>query len=111
MQVNQLTQLAQKLRGEAIDMLYAAQSGHPGSALSTMDALVALYFGGVLNHNPKKPNDPARDYFLLSNGHACPGLYVVLAEAGYFLKKELKHLRQAGLSRAGTPAPRQPAGH
>ncbi len=103
MSVVDLPQLAKKLRREAITMLYHAQSGHPGSTLSTMDLLVALYFGGVLNHSSQEPQDPNRDYFLLSNGHACPALYVVLAEAGYFDAKELTALRQFGSGTQGHP--------
>ena len=98
-----LKALARRLRQEAIGMLYQAQSGHPGSTLSTMEVLVALYFGGLLKHNPKKPNDLQRDYFLLSNGHACPALYVVLAHAGYFPLAELKKLRQLGAGAQGHP--------
>lgn len=94
MKINELTELARRLRLEAVEMLYAAQSGHPGSALSTMDVLTALYFGGT-----RQPDD----HFLLSNGHACPALYVVLAEAGYFSKKELKSLRQLGAGAQGHP--------
>lgn len=84
-------------------MLHAAQSGHPGSALSTMDVLTVLYFGGVLQYDAKHPQADERDYFLLSNGHACPALYVVLGEAGYFPKEELQHLRQLGASAQGHP--------
>ncbi len=94
MKIKELENLAKKLRWEAIEMLYAAQSGHPGSTLSTMDVLVALYFGGVL----KKDH-----HFLLSNGHACPALYVVLAQVGYFPKSELKNLRQLGAGAQGHP--------
>ena len=103
MKVDELTGMARKLRREAIEMLFVAQSGHPGSAMSTMEVLVALYFGGVLRHDPSKPDDPARDYFLLSNGHACPALYVVLAQAGYFGAKELKRLRRLGAGLQGHP--------
>lgn len=103
MNIEELTALARRLRWAAIEMLYGAQSGHPGSSLSTMDVLVALYFGGILKHDPGRPDDPARDYFLLSNGHACPALYVTLAEAGYFPKQELKHLRQLSAGVQGHP--------
>lgn len=103
MDISELAKKAQKLRLEAIKAMYAAQSGHPGSALSTMDILVALYFGGVLKHDPKHPTDPDRDYFLLSNGHACPGLYAVLAEAGYFSMEELTNLRQLDAPTQGHP--------
>ncbi|HLD25464.1 MAG TPA: transketolase [Candidatus Andersenbacteria bacterium] len=92
-----------QLRREVIDALYAAQSGHPGSALSTMEMLVALYYGEILKYDPQRPDWEDRDYFLLSNGHACPALYVVLAEAGYFDAAELQKLRQLGAGAQGHP--------
>lgn len=101
--VSLLQRKAKKLRREVIAMLYQAQSGHPGSALSTMDLIAALYFSGVLKYNPKQAASVSRDYFLLSNGHAAPALYAVLAEAGYFSKKELKNLRQLGSGTQGHP--------
>lgn len=100
---SELPALAKHLRWQAIESLYTAQSGHPGSSLSIMDVLVALYFGGILQHDPNNPTSDNRDYFLLSNGHACPGLYVVLAEAGYFPKEELGKLRQLGSGTQGHP--------
>jgi transketolase len=115
MNVEALEDKARMMRGEAIKMLFSAQSGHPGSAMSVMDVLTALYFGfeessdelrvgaGVLRHDSNNSNDPKRDRFLLSNGHACPALYVVLAEAGYFDKAELAELRQLGARVQGHP--------
>lgn len=102
-QLKALTATAQQLRRAAIDMLFKAQSGHPGSALSTMDVLVALYFGGILQYDAQKPTSAERDYFILSNGHACPGWYTILAEAGYFPKEELDHLRQLNAAAQGHP--------
>ena len=91
MKVNKtkLQEKSRKLRVAAIEMLYKAQSGHPGSTLSTMDILTVLFYGGVLKHHPKDPESSKRDYFILSNGHACPALYAVLADRGYFPKSEL----------------------
>ncbi|MGH9857933.1 MAG: transketolase, partial [Acidobacteriota bacterium] len=94
---------ARRGRELAIDAIYRAQSGHPGSSLSTMEMLVSIYFGGILRHNPKNPQDVHRDYFLLSNGHACPGLYAVLAMAGYFPEEDLLRLRQLGANVQGHP--------
>lgn len=94
MNVDELVTLARRLRAAAMAALHRAQSGHPGSTLSTMDMLVALYFGGILAKN---------DRFLLSNGHACPALYVVLAEAGFFPTSELQKLRQLGAGAQGHP--------
>ncbi|MAF80667.1 transketolase [bacterium] len=99
----ELAEKAKELRRLAIDACFAAQSGHPGSALSTMDVLVSLYYGGHLKHDPKNPTDEKRDYFVLSNGHACPGWYSVLADRGYFPVAELQNLRQLDAGVQGHP--------
>jgi transketolase len=93
---------AVKIRKHIIEMLFRAKSGHPGGSLSAVDALVALYFNHM-NHNPKKPEDPNRDRFILSKGHAAPALYAVLAECGYFDVKELKNLREINCMLQGHP--------
>lgn len=93
---------AVKIRKHIIEMLYRAKSGHPGGSLSAVDALVALYFKHM-NLNPSKPNDPNRDRFILSKGHAAPALYAVLAERGYFPVDELKKLRMINCMLQGHP--------
>jgi transketolase len=93
---------AVRIRKHIIEMLYQAKSGHPGGSLSVVDAIVALYFV-YMNHNPKKPNDPNRDRFILSKGHAAPALYATLAESGYFKIKELKKLRKINCILQGHP--------
>lgn len=103
MDVKHLEETARGLRKQVIEMLYEAQSGHPGSSLSGMDMLVTLFFDDLLKHDPEKPDMADRDYFILSNGHACPALYAVLAKRGYFLKDELKKLRQLGAGAQGHP--------
>jgi len=62
-----------------------------------------LYFGGVLRHDPKRPEWPDRDRFILSKGHAAPLLYSVLAEAGYFSTDDLLTLRKFGSPLEGHP--------
>jgi len=64
---------------------------------------VALYFGGVLSFNPKRPNWKARDRFVLSKGHVCPAFYAVLSEASFFKKEKLKTLRALGSPLQGHP--------
>lgn len=54
-----------------------------GAALSCLDILVVLY-GRVLRVSPDRADDPDRDYFFLSKGHAVPALYSVLQENGWF---------------------------
>jgi len=100
--IHKIELIAVKIRKHIIEMLYKAKSGHPGGSLSAVDALVALYFAHM-KHNPKKPNDPNRDRFILSKGHAAPALYAVLAECGYFDIKELKNLREVNCVLQGHP--------
>jgi len=99
----ELAQIARQLRLAALGAMYKCGSGHPGSTFSTMDVLTALYFGGILKYDPLQPEWNERDYFLMSNGHAAPALYVVLAKAGYFVETELEKLRQLGNSAQGHP--------
>ena len=101
--IKKLNLKAVRVRKQIIEMLYHAKSGHPGGSLSATDAIVALYFHHM-RHNPKNPGDPDRDRFILSKGHAAPALYAVLAESGYFSKKELLTLRQVGSILQGHPA-------
>ena len=91
------------VRTDIITMLHEAGSGHPGGSLSCTDILAALYFGGVLKHDPGNPSCPERDRFILAKGHAAPALYATLAEAGYFPVDELKTLRKLGTRLQGHP--------
>ncbi len=84
-------------------MTTRAGSGHPSSSLSAIDVLTALYFGGFMRYDPKQPDWPERDRFILSKGHAAPGLYAVLAEAGYLSPDLLFTLRELGSPLEGHP--------
>jgi transketolase len=90
------------IRKHIIEMLYKAKSGHPGGSLSAVEAIVSLYFQHM-RHNPKQPDDPDRDRFILSKGHAAPTLYAVLAECGYFNVNELACLREINSMLQGHP--------
>ncbi len=103
MNLEELKEKACDVRVDIVNMLAKAGSGHPGGSLSAADIMCALYFGGVLKHDPSNPTDPTRDRFVLSKGHAAPVLYAVLAEAGYFEKEELATLRQYGSRLQGHP--------
>ncbi len=89
----ELREMAKKLRRHVITMIAHAGSGHPGGSLSAADIITALYFR-VLRHDPKDPQWPERDRFILSKGHAAPILYAALAETGYFPVAELETLRK-----------------
>lgn len=101
--VDDLRQLAYRLSRQIIDMTTRAGSGHPSSSLSMIDVLTALYFGGIMRYDPQHPHWQARDRFILSKGHGAPGLYAVLAEAGYFDPAQLSTLRRIGSPVEGHP--------
>lgn len=100
--IQELEKKAKQLRIDILEMTTEAGSGHPGGSLSAADIITALYFH-KLNHNPKKPDWPDRDRFILSKGHACPALYSALARTGYFDVKKLKTLRKLGSMLQGHP--------
>ena len=100
--IKELQKIAYKIRRDAIDAVYSAASGHPGGSLSIAEILAYLYFE-EMNIDPKNPRDPDRDRFVLSKGHAAPGLYAALAERGYFPVEELKTLRQIDSVLQGHP--------
>lgn len=101
--VTELEAKANEVRKDIVGMIAEAGSGHPGGSLSCADIMTALYFGGVLVHDPADPQKADRDRFILSKGHAAPALYAVLAEAGYFPVEELKTLRKLGSRLQGHP--------
>lgn len=90
--IEELKQIAKNVRRSILEEVYIGKSGHPGGSLSCADILTVLYFN-QMNINEKEPKAQERDRFVLSKGHAAAALYAVLAEKGYFSKKELKSFR------------------
>jgi transketolase len=89
-------------------MLLAAGRGHLAPALSLVEILRVLY-DDVLRLDPANPRWPGRDRFILSKGHGCMALYVMLAERGFFPASELKTFCRAGSMLGGHPEyPRVP---
>lgn len=90
-----LKQMAARLRGRVVEMSHAAQAAHLASALSCCDILAAAYWH-ALRIDPKKPEDPLRDRFILSKGHAAAALYAALAFRGYYEEAVLDTYCQDG---------------
>lgn len=103
METSSLASLANDIRVDIVSMIAQAGSGHPGGSLSCTDILTALYFGGVMEHDPSDPKKEGRDWFFLAKGHAAPALYATLAHAGYFPREELSTLRKLGTRLQGHP--------
>lgn len=102
-QLEELRSISGRLSRQVIEITTRAGSGHPSSSLSAIDVLVVLYFGGVLRYRADNPGWAERDRFILSKGHGAPGLYVTLAEAGFFNPDMLPTLRMIGSPLEGHP--------
>src|SRR5271170_7116356 len=85
----------------------AAGSGHPTSCLSAAELMAGIFFH-AMKFDPKNPNSPDGDRFVLSKGHAAPVLYAALAEAGVFPISRVMTLRQFSSEIEGHPTPRIP---
>ena len=91
------------IRTLSMDAVQAANSGHPGLPMGMAPAAYVL-FAKVMNHDPKDPDWPDRDRFVLSAGHGSMLLYSVLHLSGYGLSlDDLKQFRQWGSMTPGHP--------
>ena len=98
----ELKKLACKARMGVLTATHGAKAGHPGGSLSAADALTCLYFK-EMKADPADPKAEDRDRFVLSKGHAAPGLYSVLALRGYFPVEDLPTLRHTDSYLQGHP--------
>ena len=94
---------ATEMRMKVVDMIYKAQSGHPGGSLSAAEFVTACYFK-YMNVDPKNPKWEDRDRMVLSKGHVCPIQYACLATLGYFPEEVLDTLRKEGSPLQGHPS-------
>jgi transketolase len=90
---DELKEIALQVRKDIIEMIYKAESGHPGGSLSAVEIMVALYFE-ILEE---------KDHFFLSNGHVCPALYSVMAKKGLVEKNLLSTYTELGSPLQGHP--------
>ena len=90
-----LSLMCKKIRKSILDTSLAAgaSSSHFGGSLSTVEILVAL-FEEILKYKIDDPLWEDRDRFILSKGHACLGYYSILAEKGFFLKRNYSFLKK-----------------
>lgn len=97
-------ELANAIRFLSIDAVEKCKSGHPGMPMGMADIATVL-FSKYMKFNPKDPNWPDRDRFILSNGHGSMLLYSLLYLTGYqgMTLEQLKNFRQLGSHTAGHP--------
>lgn len=102
-----LREMCRRFRIEALKAIYGAQSGHPGGSLSVCEILTLLY-QQRMNVSAEDPNAPDRDRLILSKGHACPMLYVNLAEKNFIPRESLAALRMTDGLLQGHPSMHTP---
>jgi len=96
-----LEQNARRIRATIAQVLHKTNSSHIGGALSVTDIVNALYFGDVINIDPKNPSDTQRDKVIMSKGHCSIALYTALGAKGYFPLEKLADYCQDGSNLKG----------
>ena len=102
-----LKNIATRLRIDSIRATSESGSGHPTTCCSAADLMAALFFS-EMRYDPRNPQHPHADRFVLSKGHAAPILYAAWAAAGYVPREELLKLREFTSDLEGHPTPRLP---
>jgi transketolase len=90
-----LEALTRRVRRHIVRMVYGAKSGHIGGSMSSAEIMAVLY-GRIMRHDPRRPDWPERDRFIMSKGHCTPVQYAILAEFGYLPVEELDTFRRKG---------------
>jgi len=96
--------MANAIRALTMDAVQKANIGHPGMPMGAADIATVL-FTKIMKFDPKAPNWPDRDRFILSAGHGSMLLYSALHLLGYedMTMEDIKDFRQLGAKTAGHP--------
>lgn len=100
-----LRKTADWVRRETLKIHACAQDTRIASSLSAVELFTVLYYSGIIKHRPSRPQWPGRDRFIVSKGHGAISLYPVLADRGFFPKKELASVCCEGSFLGGIPDP------
>jgi len=91
-----------ELRKRILQMFRQSRRGHVPSALSIVEILRVLY-DDILRVDPRRPVWDERDRLILSKGHGCMALYVMLADKGFFPAQHLDKFCEFGEILGGHP--------
>ncbi|MEV6400003.1 transketolase [Streptomyces sp. NPDC051907] len=107
MRYEQLAELGQQLRVDAVRAVDAAGSGHATSSMSAAD-LAAVLLAKHLRYDFDRPEHPGNDRLILSKGHASPLLYALYRAVGVVDDEELLSFRRSSSRLEGHPTPQLP---
>ncbi len=102
MEIAEIRKKAYQIRLDAVNMIYNGKTGHTGGSLSEADIMAVLFYG-VMRLDAKNPGWKDRDRFLLSKGHSVECYYAMLADLGYFPRKDLASFSRFGTKLLGHP--------
>lgn len=91
-----LTKKSSWVRIETLKLHKRAPGTRLASSLSDVEIFVAMYYGRILRYDPKDPQWPDRDRFIISKGHGAISLYPILADLNYFDISELEKIGTEG---------------
>lgn len=103
MNVDELKKRSLFVRRDILELIIKSGKGHIGGAFSSADILTALYYGDILRFKAGDPDWNGRDRFILSKGHSCVALYVILSDLGFFPSSELESQCHKGSILGGHP--------
>ena len=86
---------SRKIRAALLRVMKRKNGGHLGGSMSIVETLSALYTKHM-RYNPARPDDPDRDYIVLSKGHSGPGLYAALSVFGFFPEEDIYTMNDGG---------------
>jgi transketolase len=104
-QIENLNEIAKLIRYYILVATTNAGSGHPTSALSAVELMAGLLFGGAFRFDVENPDHPNNDRLIFSKGHASPLFYSLWAAAGQLQEKDLLTYREFGSPLEGHPTP------
>jgi transketolase len=88
--MSNLELISKTIKLKVLELAVSKGKGHLGGTFSCLDLLVALYYGDILKIDPKIPLWEYRDRFILSKGHACLALYIILEDLGFISSVQLQ---------------------
>jgi transketolase len=101
-QIQNIQKIAWDLRADVVKMIGVGKAGHLGGSCSLAEIVAALYFS-KMQYNPKAIDDPNRDRFLVSKGHAVLIQYAALVELGVIPREEIGKVKTLGGKLQGHP--------
>jgi transketolase len=101
-EIQKIQKIAWDLRADVVKMIGVGKAGHLGGSCSLAEIVAALYFA-KMHFNPKAIDDPSRDRFLVSKGHAVLIQYAALIELGVIPSEEIGKVKTLAGKLQGHP--------